>query len=345
MALLHYTGFETMVEPAEGWTWPSNSSASPVVLSGGRNGGRRLRVQGHDSGYGYLDLSSYGLQGNDIYFGVYAEISSYTQVSTPAIWLQSATYDLRIAGIDATNGGIWIGPSTRISTLWLSGYIEIWLRVSSDPAVGRVVIRQDEVVKVDWRGVTQLATAFTTPAIRLGSYGTNFGRTYSFYDDIYLCDGMGGAPFNGFLGDVSVQTLHPTAVGKSSDFALDNSGVAGMTKPQALSDPTTTTGFVSSSTGSAEDSYQLQDVPFSSLVYAVRPFVVGARNTTDSGPGRISPTLDMNSSKVVFDPVTLTPSANATTYTVAQGPIITGGLSTPGVNAAEAGMRLESASG
>lgn len=82
-------------------------------------------------------------------------------------------------------------------------------------------------VRVNTVPVIQLVSTITDPA-GLGAnsyilgYGhqnvTGQGNTDAYWDDLYVCDAVGSAPNNTFLGNTRVQALLPNAAGDSTDF-------------------------------------------------------------------------------------------------------------------------------
>jgi hypothetical protein len=77
------------------------------------------------------------------------------------------------------------------------------------------------------------------------------------YDDLYLCDGTGGAPYNDFLGDCRVDTLLPNAEGSTQQWTPSTPGTH-----YTLVDETapTTTDYVSSVTPTHRELFGMQDL-------------------------------------------------------------------------------------
>ena len=86
------------------------------------------------------------------------------------------------------------------------------LKVTIHNSAGSVVVRVDGVTALALSAVdTQTtANAYATQLV-LGNGRLVAGNVVSDYDDLYICDGLGAAPFNDFLGDCRVDATIPTS--------------------------------------------------------------------------------------------------------------------------------------
>jgi hypothetical protein len=97
-------------------------------------------------------------------------------------------------------------------------YLEMKILLG-DNNTGAVDIQVDGLLVYSTTGIT------TSPYGNVGWTGISFHRSFFyspvvFYDDLYIADGDGAAPWNDFLGDVRVEYLRPTANGAVQMWTL-----------------------------------------------------------------------------------------------------------------------------
>lgn len=125
-------------------------------------------------------------------------------------------------------------------------YVEI--QVSYDPAVDdvnpddpssnfnlRYIARVDGNVVADvsiTKASTWTATAWSAFGMYTGSTTSSSNPTCLLFSDIYITDGSGSAPYNGFLGPVKALPFYPKSVEETEWHAPE-----GMTPAEALSPP------------------------------------------------------------------------------------------------------------
>jgi hypothetical protein len=106
------------------------------------------------------------------------------------------------------NGNTFIGGSSINSVIANSTiYLEIYLVVSSS---GTVILRLNgnPTAIINVSGVN---TASDSSSLPITFLETTNATNSTYIRDIYFTDGTGSAPFNTFLGDVSIQNLTPSA--------------------------------------------------------------------------------------------------------------------------------------
>lgn len=126
----------------------------------------------------------------------------------------------------------------------------------------------------------------STSIDRIGLYGSGNNTGINIYwDDLYVVDETGSAPYNSYLGDVRVQTLSPNGAGNSTQFT-PSSG-ANYTTVDEL--PYSTTDYVQSGTSGHMDLYAYSDASNSNIIYGVQNNVIAKK--TDAGSVAVRPIL------------------------------------------------------
>lgn len=125
------------------------------------------------------------------------------------------------------------------------------------------------------------------------------GNPGSTFSDIYINDGTGAAPFNGFLGEVRCDAYFPTADGTYKEFT-PNSGTDNFSRVNQTA-PDDDTTFVSSSTVGARDTYVMGQITHNpSIIYASK--LTSYAKKTDAGDRSL--TLLTRAGGTDFDGVT-----------------------------------------
>jgi hypothetical protein len=155
------------------------------------------------------------------------------------------------------------------------------------------------------------------------------------FDDFYVCDGTGPAPYNEFLGEVRVHTLVPDGPGAYTQF--NSSGGANYTAVDEL--PYSSADYVSSSTSGHKDSYTMQNLPAGvSKVLAVQTNAVLRKNDAGSVVAKM---LTRSNGVDSYGAATSIGSTNAVISDLrAANPSTGSGWTTADVNDMEAGIEL-----
>lgn len=191
-----------------------------------------------------------------------------------------ATTHLSLAFPTSTSIDLMRGTSTVIASASLSQpltwgtYIELSATVAD--AGGTCVVKANGVTLINFTGDTKNAGTGswvdTITIIKATGFTPNI-----FVDDFYLCDSIGSAPYNTFLGDVRVHTVVPTGAGSSTQFT-PSSG-ANYTTVDEL--PYSAADYVYGTAGQ-QDLYATSDLPGGTgVIYGVQTNAVVKK--TDAG--------------------------------------------------------------
>jgi hypothetical protein len=199
-------------------------------------------------------------------------------------------------------------------------------------AGGTCVVKLNGATVINFTGDTKNAGTNTTfDRIQLGSNG---GYT-AFFDDLYICNSIGSAPHNNFLGDVRVYTLSPSAAGSSTQFT-PSSG-ANYTTVDEL--PYSATDYVSSGTVGNRDTYAIADLPANAgTIFAIQNNVIAKK--TDAAA--ISLKTALKSGATVYYGTTTSLGGSDATITdlYTTDPATSAAWTSAGVNAIEAGFEV-----
>jgi hypothetical protein len=209
-------------------------------------------------------------------------------------------------------------------------YVEFAVTISS--TVGSVICRLDGVQLINFSGNTK--NGGTNDSVDRITFNVPGGGGY--FDDCYICNNTGGAPYNNFLGDVRVYSLSPTAAGSSTQWTPDS----GSNYARVNEVPYSAANYVQSNVSGNRDTYALADLPGGAVttIYGLQNNVIAKR--TDAGAIAVKPAIKSNvtiaygTSKflgvgdVVISDLRTTDPDTATAWTVS------------GINALEAGMEV-----
>jgi hypothetical protein len=231
-----------------------------------------------------------------------------------------------------TSSGVQIAasvPNAMPASVW--HYVEASATISD--TVGEVHVRLNGVEVLSFTGDTQFGG--TSTLIDTVGWANGFSQS-GYFDDVYICDDTGSAPFNDFLGDVRVVTLTPT--GPGSNTGLVPSAAPNWSCVDEI--PYSATDYVSSATPGAKDTYATANLPAGTTdVYAVQLNTVAKKS--DAGPRNLKNVVRsggtdysdgtaqvMASSDNSYRSLRLTDPATGASWTVA------------GVNAMEIGVEV-----
>ena len=135
--------------------------------------------------------------------------------------------DLTVSVLRGTHSGTYLGVSSIPLAANMYTYIE-WKVLIAD-AGGTIELRFDGQTVFSFTGDTQAVSPATWNVFCLGQVSnpsnTNSASRTLDYDDVYVLDGTGPAPWNDFLGDCRVDARFPANVGSSTGWAVSPSGV------------------------------------------------------------------------------------------------------------------------
>jgi hypothetical protein len=136
-------------------------------------------------------------------------------------------------------------------------FVEIRAVISTS---GQITIRINGVQVLALTAVNIAASGGTTwSELRLGYQAAGAGVSHEWdFDDLYLLDGSGAAPWNAFLGDVRVDARLPTAPGATTGWT-PSAGANWQNVDDAA--PNGDTDYNSGATAPLTDTFVVQDAP------------------------------------------------------------------------------------
>ena len=161
-------------------------------------------------------------------------------------------------------------------------YIEVKMKVTSTLTTGDLELR---VNGETWITVDSGSTSNTgndwCEAFRFGQANA-WGTANVDFDDFYILDSAGPAPYNTFLGDIRVDTIRPNGNGTTSDFVgSDADSVDNYLLVDEVT-PDYDTSYLKSSTANEIDLHALTSLPVTpSVIFGVQPVAVCKK--TDAG--------------------------------------------------------------
>lgn len=172
------------------------------------------------------------------------------------------------------SGGSLLGTFTLPVQTWQ--WVSIKYKASD--TVGTIDIQvQGSTVFTFPAGDTVKSGTETCNLVRFG--GSNIGS--EIYDDVFITDVAGGAPFNDLLGDMRIETLLPDAVGDNADFTATPAVANYLNVDDVAPDDDTT--YVESSTLADKDLHNLGALAITpGVIEAVNVFAL-ARNPLGGG--------------------------------------------------------------
>lgn len=133
------------------------------------------------------------------------------------------------------------------------------IKVKASNTVGAIDIEVGGVNVFSFSGDTISSGSETCVNVRLGGNALNGNETY---DDIFITDVAGSAPFNDLLPDTRIDLLLPDAAGDSAQFTATPAVANYLNVEDTAPDDDTT--YVESSTLADKDLHNLEGLPISS---------------------------------------------------------------------------------
>jgi hypothetical protein len=249
-----------------------------------------------------------------------------------------ATAHLSLRWTSSTVFALFRG-ATQLATATLTNpIIPIWyyieISATIDDTVGAVEVRVNGSTVMTFTGDTKNGgTANTIDAISISTAGTSAGNCY---DDMYVLNGTGSAPYNDFLGEVRVYTTVPSGAGASTQWTPS----AG-TNFGAVDDiPYSAADYVSTSTSGNRDTYAMGDVLSGiGTVYAVRTTAIAKKS--DAGVASLK-VVDRSGGTNYYGPTTALNAGDTSVPGAIRtvDPATSAAWTVSGVNALEAGVEL-----
>jgi len=227
MALLFFDGFDHYVSADILEKWSTVVTAAGPSAGGGRRGTAGLNFSTSSGNVTKVFVAP----NNTIYFGAAMKVALLASTGIFTIndavaaknnVILSANADGSLSayarGTSNTPGnttGMTVLGTTAPGLIVTNAYNYIEVKVALHATAGEVIVKFNGVIVLNLTGLNTFATGstgWTTFAI------SGAGGGASFYDDFYLCDGSGAAPWNTFLGEIRVDALVPTAAGATTQF-------------------------------------------------------------------------------------------------------------------------------
>jgi hypothetical protein len=326
MALLFMDGFD-VADASVKWAGSSGSDASTRFSSGRAvniNGssikriipaapqifsGFAIKLAGYDSGNGSY-VSFWGDNGATQHITVHNTVNG-TQV--------------RLGGSNGTILASY-GVALTLSTWY---YFEISLTIAD--AGGTCLVKINGTTVVNFTGDTKNGgTNTTVDAISLGN--TGYGGSF---DDLYVCDASGAAPYNTFLGDARVATLSPTGAGSSTQLTPDS----GSNYARVNEAPYSAVNYVSGATPGLRDTYTLSDLPAgTATVFAIQHNVIAKRTST--GAIAVKPAIKSGASVYYGSPTPTITNDTTISDLRTTDPNTSAAWTVSAVNALESGLEI-----
>ena len=118
----------------------------------------------------------------------------------------------------AASGGTVLGTSVA-GIISINNFYYIECKVLLSATVGTVTIRVNGIQVLNLTNQNTIHTAGATTYSSIWLSGLAGGIPNTDFDDLYVLDGSGSAPYNDFLGDVRVDACLPTGVGWANGFS------------------------------------------------------------------------------------------------------------------------------
>jgi hypothetical protein len=324
MALLFIDGFDAgditakWSVPAGTWSYTSSTRFGTGGAASSNGGGQTLRS---------ITPSA------QIFLGFAARVTNFTSRTLFTLRGDSGATS-HISLTINTDGSLTLsrGGGTTLSSPGTVN-INVWhhyeISATVADAGGNVVVKVDGTTVINFTGDTKSGgTSTNIDTVVIGQDNSII------YDDLYICDNTGSAPYNTFLGDVRVNTVTPSAAGASTNFT-PSSG-ANYTTVDEL--PYSATDYVTATAAGTRDTYTMSDLSGSYTILAVQNNVVAKK--ADAGGTAIKPALVSGGTVYYGANRTLTVNDGTASDLRIVDPATSAAWTLAGVNSLEAGMEI-----
>lgn len=182
------------------------------------------------------------------------------------------------------DAGTLLATSTFVwPTVGVYAYVEVKAVIADSG--GSVEVKVDGTTVVSFSGDTRNAgTSGVIDRFQIGTFLSGSGSAIVAHaDDVYALTTAGSAPYNDYLGDVSVRKVLPSGDGDSSGWlGSDGNSVANY---QLVDEQTPTmTDYVGASASGTTDLYQMADIPTTYDVLAIQEVIYAQKSDTGTSP-------------------------------------------------------------
>ena len=297
MALRFIDGFDHYVTADIAKKWTAAVGGAAISAATGRRGTAGARIGGAGLYFRKdLDVQDTWIVGFAHRFANFPNVaSSILEFRDVALALQCDLRVTPLGELQVTRNGTVLGTSTSRLTATAFQYIEMRLVIHA--TTGAAEVRVNEVAWLTLTNVNTQATANASAlSIRVGQISAAIGLNQDI-DDLYICDGVGSAPHNTFLGDCRVDCLYPNADGANSAWTPSTG-----TTHFSLVDETTPnddTDYLITTTAGARDTHALTNLPTlpGSVVYGVQHSLYARKD--DAGLRQVKSVLKSGSTTQV----------------------------------------------
>lgn len=248
----------------------------------------------------------------------------------------SVSFDQTTGALQLYRGDYATLLATSASSLILAGawnYIELSATIADTG--GACEVRCNGATVMSYSGDTRNAgTSTNIDAITLQSSIVGSGSLVCQWDDMYVCDATGAAPYNTFLGDVRIATLSPNGVGSSTGFTPS----AGSNYQTVDELPYSAADYVSATASGTRDTYAMSDISGSYSVLAVQNNVIAKK--TDAGGTALKPAIKSGASVYYGSSKVLTSNDATISDIRTTDPATSAAWTVTAVNSLEAGMEI-----
>lgn len=295
--------------------------------------GRSLSVSGNSSS---VDLTIPAT--SELYLGFALKVSGDHAVDFIALYT-GVTKQVSLRWDTTTSLGLYRGGTsssgTQLATATVAmptSHVHFEMRALIADSGGRVVVKINGSTVIDFTGDTQ-EHASTSTVSTISRQGSTFSTRY--FDDFWVCDTTGSAPYNTFLGDARVRTLVPTAAGSSTQFTPSTGSNWSCVDELPYSD----TDYVASATSGHTDTYTTSDVP-SGVASVLAVQVHGVALKTDSGAMSVKGAVKSGATTYAGSAVALATTATTFLDLRTTDPNTASAWTVSGVNALEVGVQV-----
>lgn len=188
-----------------------------------------------------------------------------------------------------------------------------WLEVKAtiSDTVGICIVKVDGIEQINFTGDTKNAgTNNSIDMVQLGTLGSPAAR----YDDLVICDGTGGAPFNDFFGEKAIRAKRPNNNGATNTWVGSDGN---STDNYLLVDdvPPSSTDYTASATTGNRDLYALSNAASMTTVDAIQHSVYAAKS--DAGSRQVKTVTRLPAGTVTLSPAVML----STTYQLLAGAV------------------------
>jgi hypothetical protein len=324
MALLFMDGFDLGDFTAKGWTGGGTSASTRFGVGRSLANPGMIRFTASSQVFvGYaVQMGGYSSNFNGYRFALHTDNGTTTHLRlyfNPTVQLYRNDGTLLASGTMPAN-------ANPINS-WI--YVEVSATIAD--AGGTCEVRVNGVTVINFTGDTRSGgTSTNIDSISQAQYDIG-----SVWDDLYVCNSIGSAPHNTFLGEIRIHSLSPNAAGSSTQWTPDT----GTNFSRVNEVPYSAANYVQSGTSGQRDTYLIADLPASAgSVLAVQNNVIAKK--TDVAPISIKPAIKSGASVYYGTTTALTVGDTTTMDLRVIDPNTSSAWTPSGVNALEGGFEV-----